>query len=159
MVIKSDHLYLVGTYETIRSPRSKTMSDQHTEPEIEDVCSQGEVNPALSTNDGAHRVVLPETSPRLCDVLSENDTTKLEGGESTSHPPTCLGEDEQHPSEEERGVEVMATENPQLHEEEVVSFDQSAPSVEERSLRYANPFGTFITGFDVGSEVRRVGYC
>ena len=117
------------------------MSDQH---ELENGDTNTGVDTALSTNDVEPGIPAPE----IDDVHPDEDIAKaaLAEGDDVSHPPQ---ESECQPSEE-TGIEGST----QPTSSEGGEGDQMAPQSIEQSLRYANPYGTFITGIDINSEVR-----
>lgn len=109
---------------------------------------------ALSTSDGVQGVPT-ETDRQVDDVdyviIHDEDTIRAVEGGDISHP-TGLGE--QLPGSELEGaavIEEASVQQPLLAERDG-DRDQTATS-SEQGLRYANPYGTFITGIDVNSEV------
>ena len=116
--------------------------------EVENADGQGEEGAALSTNDGGKE---PRTETATCTQLddginSDKDNTKAVEG---AH----LLQDELPESEETATMEEVSIQQPSTAEGEGGAGEQIVTSSSEQSLRYSNPYGTFITGIDVNSEV------
>ena len=122
------------------------MSEQD---EVENGESRGGEGTALSASDGVQGVPA-ETDSQVDDVITyeEDATGEIEDGD-LSHPP---GEGEQQPGSELEETAVMEEASVQQPLSAKGDGDQTATS-SEQGLRYANPYGTFITGIDVNSEV------
>jgi hypothetical protein len=97
----------------------------------------------LSASDGVQDLLTPQPDD---DINPEKDPTKTKavGDECTIIP----DEDELPGSSE---IEDVSVQHPLSAEGEGDGEETAASS--EQSLRYANPYGTFITGIDVNSQV------
>lgn len=106
--------------------------------EKDEVEGQGGEGATLSESDGVQGV-----SPQLDDdINSKEDRTKAVVGEGD-----VPGQEELPGSE----LEEASIQQPLSAEGEGDGEEATASS--EQGLRYANPYGTFITGIDVNSEV------
>lgn len=107
----------------------------------------GEEGADLSTSNGGQGVPT-ETATRVDDDINpEEDNAKTV---ESAHLPK---DDDLPESEETAAIEEVPIEQPSTAEGGGEAEGQIVASSSEESLRYANPYGTFITGIDINSEV------
>ena len=140
------------------------MSEQDEVANVAD--EQGGEETAVSASDGAQGVPA-ERDPQLDDVVaSEEDAiiikTVEDGDRDISHSPDQEG-GLAHVAGSELGEKAAMEETSVLVQQplsdEGAGDGKEGATSSEQGLRYANPYGTFITGIDVNSEVWYVYLC